>query len=216
MKERFILFSAPMVRAILAGTKTQTRRVVKLKPGDSVNKFFEDEGRGEIYIQSADDEVCTAYPCPYGKLGDRLWVKETHFLTPPRWTDHESNYNVRDPEGNGRIAGYVATMDPEAIRCAHDYKLRQRPSIHMPRWASRLTLEITSVRVERVQEISEADAKAEGVRDLLTRPDSVAIKPSTACFIRLWDSINAACSFGWDANPWVWVVEFKRVPQPAA
>lgn len=87
------------------------------------------------------------------------------------------------------------------------------PSIHMPRWASRLTLEITGARVERVQEIGEADAKAEGIRDLLTRPDTVTVKPATACFIRLWDSINATRSFGWDANPWVWVVEFKRVEQ---
>ena len=125
--------------------------------------------------------------CPYGAPGDRLWVRET-------WdTDGKTiAYRATTPE---------TTTDPEPMRW--------RPSIHMPRWASRLTLAVTSVRVERVQEITEADARAEGIEP--QRSDYSGEDSNSLQFRDLWDSINAARGYGWAVNPWVWVVEFERV-----
>lgn len=205
MKERPILFSAPMVRAILDGSKTQTRRVVKPQPIYD-GKF----AGGWKVVGKNGHEAATCGPlvselCPYGQPGDRLWVRET-------WAAPHSE--------DGR--------PPRAIQCdqlrihylASEGRggLVWRPSIHMPRWASRITLEITGVRVERLQEISEADAIAEGIersydqwRDY--RTDQAVNYPSAATPIdsyrTLWEEINGQGS--WDANPWVWVVEFKRL-----
>ncbi|WP_119154181.1 hypothetical protein [Caldimonas tepidiphila] len=195
MKERPILFSAPMVRALLAGTKTQTRRVVKPQP-------FEDRRSGGWAVcdragamRCWTKELAQMSDCPYGQPGDRLWVKETHLAW---WS-----INPEDPKGP-RVFSHVAAF------AADGYELepgeRWIPSIHMRRAASRLTLEITGVRVERLQDISEEDAKAEGV----------GVKNSPAAHLTtyrrgyrdLWEQINGAGS--WDANPWVWVVEFRR------
>lgn len=181
MKERPILFSGPMVRAILEGRKTQTRRVVKFEFVKTIpvpeNSAFREgtEWKSE---------------CPFGQPGDRLWVRET-------WAPH-------------------ADMPPSAIyRCDRggDYQdtvtpnFRWRPSIHMPRWASRLTLEITAVRVERLQDISEEDVWEEGC----TKPSGYFGCPGQAqsIFRSLWGAVYGHES--WDANPWVWVVEFKRM-----
>lgn len=190
MPERPILFSAPMVRALLADTKTQTRRVVNPLTADRINHcpgFLEDL----LYVS-----------CPYGQPGDRLWVREAHW-----WFKDE-----HDP-----VTGYfppkLTAEDVEYRADGDDGRKVWRPSIHMPRWASRITLEITGVRVERMQDISEADALAEGIRLLNGRytfnggmHESRTARDS---FRALWESINGAGS--WDANPWVWVVEFKRV-----
>lgn len=169
MKERPILFSAPMVRAILDGRKTQTRRVVKLRNGQYMPPSEKADING--WRQMLRN-------CPYGQPGDRLWVRETHF--------DAKRLN------EGRIL-YRADGDVS--------RFGWTPSIHMPRSASRITLEVTGVRVERLQDISEADAVAEGV---VWEQGQTAIN----VFETLWESINGAGS--WDANPWVWVVEFKR------
>jgi len=173
MKERPILFGAPMVRALIAGSKTQTRRIVK----PHHLKFFD---------QSAVDMVGAwdKRPFPYGKPGDRLWVREA-------WAPKEI-----DPECI--IICYRATDD----ECNGPWK----PSIHMPRWASRITLEITGVRVERLQEISEADAIAEGCQNSLHLPGG---RFANENYAHLWWSIHGDES--WEKNPWVWVIEFKKV-----
>lgn len=194
MKERPILFSAPMVQAILDGSKTQTRRVVKPQPSSGDHFGFDDKQRLQVPAWYG----LWLLACPYGQPGDRLWVRET-WAAP----DH----------------GAQLGFDVLAFRATHsDSEIpggRWRPSIHMPRWASRITLEVTGVRVERLQDISEADAMAEGVWRTVSGHYSYGdeYNPSyaTACdaFRGLWESINGPGS--WEANPWVWVVEFKRL-----
>lgn len=229
MKEHPILFSAPMVRAILDGTKTQTRRVVKPQPS-----FFGSMGNPNTPFKTLDAGLHCQIRCPYGQPGDRLWVREAHW-----WFKDE-----HDP-----VTGYYPpklTADDVEYRADGDDRRKVwRPSIHMPRWASRITLEITGVRVERLQDISEADAKAEGCERLCEdepgyvyreEPDwkichqcggtrlytsfgpNLGACLDTDClecntylkrYRQLWESINGPGS--WDANPWVWVVEFKRI-----
>jgi hypothetical protein len=202
MKERPILFSAPMVRAILEGRKTQTRRVVKPQPSpssdsvwlgtDGIWRFSHPTLRGPV-SHEADD-----VRCPYGYPGDRLWVRETIELQ----TLHGNNFPSPVYSSDG-----AHVMDGNGKASNHEFMRRRvTPSIHMPRWASRILLEVVSVRVERLQEISEADAKAEGV-------DGIKYfgldRSNTRAYSELWESINGPES--WDANPWVWCVEFKRV-----
>ena len=211
MTERPILFSDAMVRAILAGTKTQTRRVIAGASGafwdhrsytgtverDGVLRFREGS---EGTIVHGSPEV----RCPYGAVGDRLWVREAWApFVGPDGRDHVAFRSTCAPDGSFLWVGHgeIAQMQIP----------RWRPSIHMPRRASRLPLEVTSVRVERVLSISEDDARAEGVE-----PHEYAYCAEGArhrmAFARLWDSINGerdGCS--WKANPWVWVVSFKVV-----
>lgn len=168
-----------MVRALLDGQKTQTRRVVNVKP-DAELHF----GAGRYYFLQDEKKYIH---CPFGEVGDRLWVRENFCQYP-----YELNPQPED-------AWYQADG-----RKPPNFK-RWTPSIHMPRWASRITLEITGVRVERLQQISSNDAKAEGVD--APGPGKCWVGQ----FSYLWDSLNAGRGFGWDANPWVWVVEFKRV-----
>ncbi len=186
MQERPILFSAPMVRALLAGTKTQTRRIIKPQH----LAFFNQDAAAML-------SDWNERPLPYGQPGDRLWVRET-------WHDASSSLHS--------CALYRADgIDLHWGKWA--------PSIHMPRWASRITLEITSVRVERLQEISIEDAKAEGAwgpDDSIVQKvadyfgtDIFSANPRKA-FQMLWESINGPDS--WAANPWVWAIEFRRVP----
>lgn len=196
-----ILFKDEMIRAILEGRKTQTRRVVKGAPVNMV-RFIgaDDKPTGEFGACLTHDLVINKHVrCPYGKPGDRLWVRE-NFL-------QLMHGQVTD----GRVK-YCASIDPRSTGTPKNdgYWWRKRPSIHMPRWASRITLEITDVRVERLQDISSADAKAEGVAtpDLNDWCDD---SKWVSQFAWLWRSINGPDS--WDANPWVWVVEFKRVDQ---
>jgi hypothetical protein len=172
MKTRPILFNGAMVRALLAGTKTQTRRVAKGLALEWLSEGFE-----PAFV--ADDANGL---CPYGHPGDRLWVRETWRPVNEVHADYAADYNASD----------LGSLGP------------WKPSIHMPRWASRITLEIVSVRVERLQDISEGDAIAEGVGG------DVTVTPcfSVDRYRELWESINGPGS--WEANPWVWVVEFKR------
>jgi hypothetical protein len=211
MVEKPILFSGEMVRAILAGRKTQTRRVVTNVPHATNCKLRSarqiDGGRDwEFMVVDKNGDFANAAACPYGKPGDQLWVRETWQqvgeLGPERWT-----FEV-PTEGEGRLL-YAADIDEEEPP-------KWRPSIHMPRWASRLTLTLKTVRVERLNEISEADAKAEGVNGgCLVCGHNAPCGCDTPSpdhrdsFIGLWDSINATRGYAWDANPWVWVVEFE-------
>lgn len=206
-RERPILFSSPMIRAILENRKIQTRRVVKPQPVPDRN-FPKDRmewNPGKLHYtecNTAWNPLSKAFAdymenghCPYGSPGDRLWVKETW----RRWDC-----------GNEYRANYPAA-------CQHRYKWK--PSIFMPRWASRITLEITGVRVERLQEISEEDARAEGAervvmpeRGIIHNPldhEDELIASHKNGFQFIWECISGLDS--WDANPWVWVVEFRRV-----
>lgn len=200
MRERPILFSAPMVRAILAGDKTQTRRVIANRSRAFSNTIMVDEGDGWWPHASDDCESHICYDgnerpiaCPYGIAGDRLWLRET-------WAaPHNCDYLKPSEIDRGWRIHYAASEDRGG--------LLWRPSIFMPRWASRITLEITGVRVEQLQAISEADAMAEGVEPLLVPPDGGGA-PHVEGYRALWESIHGVGS--WDANPWVWVVEFRR------
>lgn len=212
MKERPILFSGPMVRALLDGSKTQTRRVCKQAANLSAVVAVQDPTSKEIgqrppYFSPGwfgDEDGEAQFFSPYGAAGDRLWVRET-------W------------DAGGNDIGYRADMSSRHIQPTDAHYLdsmrmfdRQRgqwrPSIHMPRWASRITLEITCVRIERLQDISEEDAVAEGVSvhpDHHGKPRTSIYSPVQA-YRDLWESISGPGS--WDLNPWVWVVEFKRAP----
>lgn len=217
VKERPILFSAPMVRALLDGSKTQTRRAVKL-PRTRDAFVLEDHGAGWWPYQSDDGEssLCNdgmehPYTCPYGKPGDRLWVRENGWERPER-TPRQMR------EGADTWAPYYFDADGLSWSDAEDLKawgFKRRPSIHMPRWASRILLEITNVRVERLQDISESDARAEGCDPWndLAGVSGVTVAELVwgyrRAYAHLWDQINGAGA--WDANPWVWAVSFKRI-----
>lgn len=206
MKERPILFSGPMIRAIREGRKTQTRRIVKTKWLDRLGPCG-NSVTGDVHLAGRDwSGNHVLIKCPYGQVGDRLWVKETHWFS-----QHNSPHPkpCKEAIGQGWSVEYAATSDLTGLfRPIPKTEERLRPSIHMPRWASRITLEIVSVRVERLNEISEEDAKAEGCEwGEWTFPNST--KPGRTSYKLLWESINGPGS--WDANPWVWAVEFKQV-----
>lgn len=208
MKERPILFSAPMVQAILAGNKTQTRRVVKL-PGIMPRTSFTITSPDESMIQLDDGTfhyLSTAamsgpYECPFGKVGDQLWVRETFAAVgnvDPGYLTYRATYPKCLPADVKNI--------PSDIR---DAGYRWKPSIHMPRWASRIQLEITGIRIERLQDCSDADAIEEGIDRTNTSIPGYA----KARYEKLWESINGSGS--WAKNPWVWVIEFRVIkPQP--
>jgi hypothetical protein len=185
MKERPILFSAPMVRAILDGRKTQTRR--KIKPGDWSVEAHTMETDWPYLPHYLTDGAAVPVKCPYGNPGDRLWVRET-------WANERDGTGC--PDDTGIL--YRATdpgWDDE------DTGLRWRPSIFMPRRASRITLEITDVRVQRLQDISDDDSRAEGYDRSHAFPRE--------WFALLWESINGTGS--WAANPWVWAITFRKL-----
>lgn len=205
MTDHPILFSGPMVRAILAGHKTQTRRVLTVPWRGSRRAlpygpwYIEEEGQLIVCCDEAEDshgagdyrEAGSCLRCPYGQAGDRLWVRET-------WCGGQEGTSVQ----------YRADW-PE-----HEFGPHWRPSIHMPRWASRLTLDVLDVRVERLQDISYIDIRAEGVS--CPEHDGPGYFCCSECaslraeFQRIWDSINGkrpGCS--WLDNPWVWRVEFR-------
>lgn len=244
-KERPILFNEAMVRAILEGRKTQTRRVMKPQPRPvpedspcspdhwwpcrTVQSMVCVEAQFNNPAWQGIAEVC----CPHGQTGDRLWVRETWRgvvgINPPDEPLETGVARYIPDQEHCRRVEYKATQGPDAEPW--------RPSIHMPRWASRITLEITGVRVEQLQDIREEDAKAEGVHSYDDFPtnsccpqcqgqgvhgaagpnlgwvevDCQECETAEQRFRHLWESINGPGS--WDANPWVWVVEFRRVDQ---
>ena len=202
MKERPILFSAPMVRAILEGRKSQTRRVVK----DTGLYAIEDHHGAETAMRERRN---LATRCPYGQPGDRLWVRETF---QPLFADGVENHWETDwKTGKGYAISYPATDGIHEYLDADDNLSDAcKPSIHMPRWASRITLEIASVRVERLNDISEADCIAEGCAGGHGAIPGYAYAATPFEHYRaLWESINGPGS--WDMNPWVFVIEFRMV-----
>lgn len=234
-KERPILFSAPMVRAILDGRKTQTRRIVKPQFDDSdglgvgcdYNSEFKKDGTfGPRFgdWQFTDRSGPPRF-CPYGSPGDRLWVRESFW---------EGTLCYTDPSGEavGFWSGKVQYLEerespgPWSLPYGSSTPwMLKRPSIHMRRSLSRIDLEVTCVRVERLNQISPADATAEGIERVRSvgpmrafgfrdYGGGVGFIDPIKSFASLWDSINGAGS--WGANPWVWVVEFKRVPRGEA
>ncbi len=206
MKEHGMIFNGEMVRAILDGRKTQTRRVMKVQPSDgfhpthngydldlnahwytpawSIKTEYLQPAKKDVFGVADENE---GYACPFGAVGDRIWVRETFSPVP----DHEEPAGcsaiLYAADGNGPYGKWV-------------------PSIHMPRWASRITLEITGVRVERLNSISDSDASKEGC--CITDMESGDCLSDV--FARLWTSIYGDES--WKVNPWVWVIEFKVVP----
>lgn len=203
--ERPILFSGQMVKEIKRERlpKTQTRRVIRPQPTKTghwirpwewhgLNKHkpcisWADDGKGSEFIKQW---------CPYGRVGDRLWVRETWAASP-----FLNRYAPRDLPRETLV---VYRAD-DVVNRSH---FVWRPSIHMPRWASRITLEIVKVRVEQVQDISESDSFCEGIPEW-TSPKQT-FNPRMR-FAELWDSINAKRGYGWNVNPWVWVIEFRKV-----
>lgn len=214
MNTKPILFNSDMVRALLDGSKTQTRRVAKPQPKKNEDGTF-------YHPHTIANEKIMASALsgmnPYGQPGDLLWVRET--------------FKAFNKDRVHFKADYAGTTRKENTK----HGLSWKPSIHMPRWASRLTLKITDVRVERVQDITDEDAKSEGAKfyghiDIdkfhkegfrdpprwsLVTPNTTAQCLSTPkwAFANLWNSINEKRGLGWDANPWVWVVEFEVIKQ---
>lgn len=204
-RERPILFNADMVRAILDGRKTQTRRVVKPQPEYRENESLPGHFGTWLHGWNLDHECVIPSDywkhCPHGQPGDRLWVRET-------WMNLKGTgvSGSPDPKFNPKQipVAYRAECTAEGEDARIDMGLKWRPSIYMPRWASRINLEITGVRVERLQDISDDDVWAEGW-------ESVSVgNCDYKNFGELWESISGPGS--WDANPWVWVIEFRRLP----
>lgn len=194
MKERPILFSAPMIHAILAGQKTQTRRIFKEKNGGVQPRANDIPGMRQVLRN-----------CPYGQHGDQLWVRET-------WQHSNSPYGPYTPDCT---VFYRADYrdDPHGMDGEKSPEGKYRtwiPSIHMPRKASRLQLEVIGIRVEKLHDISESDCIAEGAPGGHGAIPGYAYNATPQEHYRyIWTSINSAAS--WDANPWVWVVEFKHL-----
>lgn len=205
MKERPILFSAPMVRAILAGTKSQTRRVMKPQPHDPAAGLYGEpamiHGSGSYTQDHMLEEGFDGGTCPHGQPGDRLWVRENGWERPTR-----SLKQLRD--GADTWAPYYFDADGISEQEADDLKawgFKRRSSIFMPRWASRITLEISNVRVEHLQDVSRGDCMAEGC----PFPNMAHSDDPRQWYAGLWDQINGPGS--WDKNPWVWCIEFRVI-----
>lgn len=205
MKERPIIFNAENVRAILEDRKTQTRRVVKPQPalGQTVKKPYED---GKWWLvemgQYLPVDLIKEVFCPYGQIGDMLWVRESYYTITKETTVvyYKADYYLEDR--------FLPPCDrPKYI-----------PAFFLPRRASRITLEITSIRVERLQEITEEDAQKEGIteRSYITK-EGVCLADMNGyfvcSFINHWNILNAKRGYGWDTNPWVWVISFRRIKQ---
>lgn len=197
MKVRPILFSSEMVQAILAGEKTQTRRVVNPQPA-SRGALITTPADQIWYTFPCDDGVERFARCPYGKIGDWLWVRET-------WAVHKELDRIVPRDCIGSKVWFYAT-DHRDEWCG-----RWRPSIHLPYDFHRIDLEVIDVRCERLQSISESDAEAEGIEPRI--PNHVV--GAVYRYAQLWNSINAKRGYSWDSNPFVWVVSFRVVaPQP--
>lgn len=210
-KERPILFSGAMVRALLAGTKTQTRRVlptmVTLGRTEYPGKRAKDGYSRVNWLDTPEGIEAAVRECKYGQPGDRLWVRES-------WAPGDLmvfNAEKDDPETILYRADRAALhWDGKAMRTPMDTyafnwdSVRWKPSIHMPRWASRITLEVTDVRVERLNDCSRGDAMAEGCPfpNMADGPDP------RQWYAELWEQINGPGS--WQANPWVWVLSFRQ------
>ena len=218
-----MIFNAEMVRALLDGRKTQTRRPIKWKQTRFTEIGEREDGSKWPWSEDAEHTCDFWHPCPFGAVGDRIWVRETWGVVSHAFSDdglmidwvpdRPSTAIHEMPFGNGYYSGYAIYAADGDFTWGDDDGYEDgrscwKPSIHMPRAASRILLEITDVRVERLRSMSQDDARAEGV--------IAASGPMEAglAFRELWDSIYGEES--WKANPWVWVIEFKRVEGGAA
>jgi len=205
-KEHGIFFTGESIKAILDGRKTQTRRVIKPQP----LKYFPEGETGDyerplwwsfIYSTKYNSDTHRFTKCPYGKLGDRLWVREKIC----------TNYPYIEYIADEKL---IECPDEQKKWWRHDWHKRPSAtisSIHMPKWATRIWLEITDMKVEKVQDISYENCKAEGIQ--LPKSTNMPDTKTAAyrlLFGELWDSINARRGYSWESNPWVWVIEFKR------
>lgn len=218
-KTRPIIMSGESVRAILAGKKTQTRRSVKRSHIFGRHHGLVD---GPLHADVYTESMLAGH-CPYGILEDLLWVRETFLLDDYRFTRGPLPKASTLPDGTKFDSVLYFRADGECCQqfeaCPCDEgPIGWRSPLFMPRWASRLTLEVMDVRVERVQDISEEDAKAEGVPVGEVVPVTINGEPGTGVifnarllYAQAWERINAKRGFGWESNPWVWVVEFRRV-----
>lgn len=218
MKEHPILFNGEMVRAILEGRKTQKRVVLKPQPEPSTahpacspNYSYLGDGFHSIVWHTpkadggvyADRDQSSPWKCPL-QAGDLLWVRETWAHVPR--TAYPS-LGMQDPTDEDMASIYRATFDRSPPGTGW------KPSIHMPRWASRITLKITDVRVEQLNKITDAECRAEGIRKYVVSgpdPDGRSYQDWRTPFKELWDSANTKPDYRWDSNPWVWVIEFER------
>ena len=252
-----ILFNDEMVRAILDGRKTKTRRPLKPQPEDPPEGWYPDAyNHSDRWCfwgprGTKDSGRCTLplFKCPFGQVGGQIYVRETFCL------EHQVEYGQPPPFDDGRPIRYLR----DGIPCNKEFSemwiqphyratdptpelsyygseeeptVRWKPAIHMPRWASRITLEITDIRIERLQEITEEDAKAEGAREFQDLPPDPSPYPygneprwsmedprstreclgsARYAFANLWERLYAKKGLGWYANPWVWVLTFRRV-----
>ncbi len=236
--ERGMIFNGEMVRAILDGRKTQTRRIIKWKQTRFTEIGEREDGSKWPWSEDAEHACDFWHPCPFGAVGDRIWVRETWGVVSHAFSDDGLMIDwVPDrpatainemPFGNGYYSGHAIYAADGDFTWGDDDGYEDgrscwKPSIHMPRAASRILLEITNVRVERLNAISEEDATAEGVPpagSLLPDYPGTFLTPkgdfatAKVAFQRLWESIYGEES--WKSNPWVWVIEFKRVEGGAA
>lgn len=209
MKTRPILFNGAMVRAILDGSKTQTRRIVKPQPDYFACgwpcTFGKECSELHCLMHHKDGKHLIVMKSPYGKVGDQLYVRETYqsFFEDEMPPDRPKGpqHTMGQPSNPERKSFAYYRADGDGVHNVYG-EPRWTPSIHMPRWASRIQLEITGVRVERLQDISEGDAEHEGCFSL-----GDCECTGKRQYKELWESINGPGS--WEANPWVWVVEFK-------
>lgn len=202
MTERPILFSAPMVRAILEGRKTQTRPIIKPQP----RGWNQEQGNGNLWLWcvAGDMDYSEEIACPYGRPGDMLWVRESGWERPER-----SPRMLR--EGADTWPPYIYSADDHDAEQLRAWGWRRRPSIHMPRWASRITLRLTAVRAQRLQDIDDADARAEGVT-FPSREATFYEGKWVADYADVWDRVNKRRSgCAWADNPWVWALTFEVV-----
>ncbi|CAH4127986.1 TPA: hypothetical protein MCW73_001479 [Klebsiella pneumoniae] len=237
MKERGMIFNGEMVRALMSGRKTQTRRPIKWKQTRFTEIGEREDGSKWPWSEDAEHACDFWHPCPFGAVGDRIWVRETwgvvsHAFSDDGlmidWVPDRPTTAIHEmPFGNGYYSGYaIYAVDGDFTwgddDGYEDGRSCWKPSIHMPRAASRILLEITNVRVERLNAISEEDARAEGIIDggclNCGEPEPCGCAnpepDATDAFAYLWQSIYG--QENWNANPWVWVIEFKRVEGGAA
>lgn len=212
MKERPILFSGAMVRAILEGRKTVTRRMIKpsMRSADTQFELHQEQDGSwrpmHTFDESSMDHLGTEHPiaCPYGQVGDRLWVRES-------FADLQGTGIEHRPDAAGPLQRYAFAADSPpgsaGDEARKDFGIKWKPSIHMPRAVCRILLEITGLRVERLQVITTEQLIAEGLQTRLREHDAEC--DLLHQWKELWASLNGEES--WDANPWVWVVEFKRI-----
>lgn len=213
MKEHGMIFNAEMVRALLADRKTQTRRPIKWRQTRATEIAEREDGSKWPWSEDADNVCDYWHPCPFGAVGDRIWVRETwspdfsnHYPYQNAWyaADDDRRLDIEIVDG---VRGIYSPESDEHV------PFRWRPSIHMPRWVSRITLEITGVRVERLNDISQADAIAEGAPPSHHSIDAVSQQFGYPDFSRSWFGQTWQNIYGkesWKANPWVWVIAFKR------